>query len=149
MRLLRRPATAKERANRASPPRPACSPPTKLRRLVSLHQATPACVTSPSYASLFLFNKRRPLVSLHHATPACFTPPSHAGLFHSTQLRRLVPPSGTAVAVVFDFDDGAAYPFRGDVVRVLRTSARVRFADGGTLDVAFNQLLRITGSYKP
>jgi hypothetical protein len=57
--------------------------------------------------------------------------------------------AGTAVAVVFDFDDGAAYPFRGDVVRVLRTSARVRFADGGTLDVAFNQLLRITGSYEP
>ena len=29
------------------------------------------------------------------------------------------------------------------------SSARVRFADGGTLDVAFNQLLRITGSYEP
>ena len=57
--------------------------------------------------------------------------------------------AGTAVAVVFDYDDGAAYPFRGDVVRVLGTSARVRFADGDTHDVAFNQLLRIIGSYEP
>jgi hypothetical protein len=120
---------------------------TQLRRLVS-----------PSYAGLChlsklrrlgSLSKQRPLVSLHHATPACFTPPSHAGLFHSTQLRRLVPPSGTAVAVVFDYDDGAAYPFRGDVVRVLGTSARVRFADGETHDIAFNQPLRIIGSYEP
>ena len=35
------------------------------------------------------------------------------------------------------------------VVRVLGTSARVRFADGDTHDVAFDQLLRITGSYEP
>ena len=57
--------------------------------------------------------------------------------------------AGTAVAVVFDHDDGAAYPFCGDVVRVLGTSARVRFADGETHDFAFNQLLRIIGSYEP
>lgn len=44
---------------------------------------------------------------------------------------------------------GAAYPFRGDVVRVLGTSARVRFADGETHDIAFNQPLRIIGSYEP
>ena len=50
---------------------------------------------------------------------------------------------------MFDYDDGAAYLFRGDVVRVLGTSARVRFADGDTHGVAFNQLLRIVGSYKP
>ena len=43
----------------------------------------------------------------------------------------------------------AAYPFRGDVVRVLGTSARVRFTDGETHDVASNQLLRIIGSYEP
>ena len=57
--------------------------------------------------------------------------------------------AGTAVAVVFDYYDGAAYPFCGDVVRVLGTSARVRFADGETHDFAFNQLLRIIGSYEP
>ena len=57
--------------------------------------------------------------------------------------------AGTAVAVVFDYDDGAAYLFRGDVVRVLGTSARVRFADSDTHDVAFNQLLRIIGSHEP
>ena len=57
--------------------------------------------------------------------------------------------AGTAVAVEFDYDDGAAYPFRGDVVRVLGTSARVRFANGDTHDVAFYQLLRIIGSYEP
>ena len=45
--------------------------------------------------------------------------------------------------------DGAAYPFRGDVVRMLGTSARVRFADGESRDIAFNQLLRIIGSYEP
>ena len=50
---------------------------------------------------------------------------------------------------MFDYDDGAAYLFRGDVVRVLGTSARVRFADGDTHDAAFDQLLRIIGSHEP
>ena len=57
--------------------------------------------------------------------------------------------AGTAVAVVFDYSDGAAYPFRGNVVRVLGASARVRFADGDTHDVAFDRILRIVGSYEP
>ena len=84
------------------------------------------------------------------AATARRAPPDPSVLAHSGSIiARCDVAAGTAVAAVFDYDDGAAYPFRGDVVRVLGTSARVRFADGDTHDVAFNQLLRIIGSYEP
>ena len=82
------------------------------------------------------------------AATARHAPPDPSVLAHSGSIiARCNVAAGTAVAVAFDYDDGAAYPFRGDVVRVLGTSARVRFVESH--DIAFNQLLRIIGSYEP